>query len=96
MTACVTGVAESCSTTGLTTRVCRTLNKGEHMTTLKVPYTTPFWRAFFNSGTTQEHEEALDRSAPPEYWEAALSKNDLRTYRAGKLEEILPWLKEKT
>jgi hypothetical protein len=61
--------------------------------TLRVPYVIPFFRAFFDD-TTIEEEEALDRSAPPEFWECALTKNDLRTYHEGKLADKLPWLKE--
>jgi hypothetical protein len=61
---------------------------------LKVPYLIPFFRSFFY-GTTVEYEEEIDRSAPPEYWEYALSKNDLRTYHEGRLADKLPWLKEK-
>ena len=49
MTACVTGVAESCSTTGPTMRVCPTLNKGEHVK----PTTAHEW-------WLQERENQLD------------------------------------
>lgn len=66
------------------------------MNRLKVPYILPYFRAL-SCGTTVEQEEEIDRSAPPEYWEAALNSRDLENiYRKGKLPEVLPWLKGKT
>lgn len=58
--------------------------------TLLTPYSIPFFRAFFNR-TLIEDEEALDRSAPPEYWAHALSRRDYEKFCSDPA-KLLPWL----